>query len=90
MKSFFRIWIELRQAKHQFTGFCISMNMDANMDTCMKISMNMKINLMMKWESGNLLGGGGTFIEGRPCMLNVFCALMMISMIMIRMMTRTA
>ena len=23
----------------------------------------------------NLLGGGGTFIEGSPCMLNVFCAL---------------
>ena len=39
----------------------------------------------MKWESGNLLGGGGTFIEGRPCMLNVFCALIMISKIMIRM-----
>ena len=29
----------------------------------------------MKVKGVNLLGGGGTFIEGSPCMLNVFCAL---------------
>ena len=35
---------------------------------------SMKTNLIAK----NLLGGGGTFMEGRPCMLSVFCALTMI------------
>ena len=64
--------------------------MDSLMKMSMEIDMDMKLKiyLMMKQESGNLLGGGGTFIDGRPCMLNVFCALIIISMIMIRMTRR--
>jgi hypothetical protein len=45
------------------------------------IYMNMRTNVVMKEKSVNLLGGGGTFIEGSPCMLNVFCALVMIIII---------